>query len=81
MAGIGTWPAFCRDCLNDAVADEPCANYRTVGVDYELRPDARERTFDTDLRADAEADGCPEPDSLSKACLPPVVTISTVRTT
>ena len=24
MAGIETWPAFCRDCLGDAKADAPC---------------------------------------------------------
>lgn len=24
MAGLETWPAFCRDCLSDAVADQPC---------------------------------------------------------
>ncbi|SRR5579883_2674120 len=23
-AGIESWPAFCRDCLSDAVADQPC---------------------------------------------------------
>ena len=25
MAGIASWPAFCRDCLADARPDEPCA--------------------------------------------------------
>jgi len=24
MAGVESWPAFCRDCLGDAVADQPC---------------------------------------------------------
>jgi DNA polymerase IV len=24
MAGIEKWPAFCRDCLSDALADAPC---------------------------------------------------------
>lgn len=24
MAGLTAWPAFCRDCLTDAVADAPC---------------------------------------------------------
>ncbi len=24
MAGIKDWPAFCRDCLSDATADQPC---------------------------------------------------------
>ena len=24
MAGIESWPAFCRDCLSDAKADAPC---------------------------------------------------------
>ncbi|HEU4548477.1 MAG TPA: DNA polymerase IV [Rhizomicrobium sp.] len=24
MAGIESWPGFCRDCLSDARADEPC---------------------------------------------------------
>jgi DNA polymerase IV len=24
MAGIRDWPAFCRDCLSDAAADQPC---------------------------------------------------------
>ncbi len=26
MAGIEAWPAFCRDCLADAKADQPCPN-------------------------------------------------------
>jgi DNA polymerase-4 len=26
VAGVSDWPAFCRDCLGDAQADQPCAN-------------------------------------------------------
>jgi len=32
MAGIEGWPAFCRDCLGDAVVDEPCANCGSTRV-------------------------------------------------
>ncbi|HEX4634882.1 MAG TPA: DNA polymerase IV [Rhizomicrobium sp.] len=32
MAGIEAWPAFCRDCLSDAVADEPCSNCNSTRV-------------------------------------------------
>jgi DNA polymerase-4 len=32
MAGIKDWPAFCRDCLNDAVADQPCSNCGSTRV-------------------------------------------------
>ena len=32
MAGLEAWSAFCRDCLNDAVADEPCPNCGSTRV-------------------------------------------------
>ena len=32
MAGIENWPAFCRDCLNDAVADAACPNCGSTRV-------------------------------------------------
>ena len=32
MAGLEAWSAFCRDCLNDAVADEPCSNCGSTRV-------------------------------------------------
>lgn len=32
MAGIESWPAFCRDCLTDAKADAPCPNCGSTRV-------------------------------------------------
>src|ERR1700760_4439701 len=32
MAGIKDWPAFCRDCLSDAVADAPCPHCGSTRV-------------------------------------------------
>ena len=32
MAGIRDWPAFCRDCLGDAVADAPCSHCGSTRV-------------------------------------------------
>jgi len=32
MAGIENWPAFCRDCLGDAVADAACPNCGSTRV-------------------------------------------------
>ena len=32
MAGIESWPAFCRDCLSDAKADAPCPHCGSTRV-------------------------------------------------
>jgi DNA polymerase-4 len=32
MAGVGAWPAFCRDCLSDAKADAACPNCGSTRV-------------------------------------------------
>ena len=32
MAGIESWPAFCRDCLSDAIADAPCPSCGSTRV-------------------------------------------------
>ena len=32
MAGIESWPAFCRDCLGDAKADAACPNCGSTRV-------------------------------------------------
>ena len=32
MAGIETWPAFCRDCLSDAETDQPCRSCGSTRV-------------------------------------------------
>ena len=32
MAGIESWPAFCRDCLTDARSDAPCPNCGSTRV-------------------------------------------------
>ena len=32
MAGIEAWPAFCRDCLSDAQADQPCPSCGSTRV-------------------------------------------------